>query len=231
MGTYKFSGIKDWAAEDRPREKLLEKGLGSLSNAELLAILLGSGIRNQSALELARITLNQVENNLNELGKMDVFMLQKTKGIGKARAIIIIAALELGRRRTKSEIINRKQISSSKDVYELFQPLLADLHHEEFWILLLNRSNRIIEKVKISQGGITGTIIDVRIILKHAIEKLSTSIVLCHNHPSGNLNPSESDCMITKKIKEAGCYLDIPVIDHIIVCNSSYYSFADEGRL
>ncbi len=231
MGSYKHNGIKNWAAEDRPREKMLEKGISSLSDTELLAILLGSGIKNHSAVELAKLILKKAENNLNELGKLDVRTLQKTKGVGEARAITIIAAMELGRRRKMSEILNRKQISSSSDVFELFQPILSDLPYEEFWVLLLNRSNKIIDKVKISQGGLTGTIIDVRLILKHAIERLSTSIILCHNHPSGNLQPSDSDCKITEKIKEAGNYLDLPVVDHIIVCNSSYFSFADEGRL
>lgn len=231
METYKYTCIKDWASEDRPREKMLEKGISSLSDAELLAILLGSGIKNQSAVDLAKKVLKKAENNLNELGKLDVRTLQKTKGVGEARAISIIAAMELGRRRKMSDILNRKQITSSNDAFELFQPILSDLQYEEFWILLLNRSNKILDKVKISQGGLTGTIIDVRLILKHAIERLATSIILCHNHPSGNLQPSESDCKITLKIREAGNYLDIPVIDHIIVCNSSYYSFADEGRL
>ena len=231
MISYKKLNIKKWALEDRPREKMLKRGINSLNDSELLAILVGSGIKDQSAVELARKILQKAENNLNELGKLDIKALQKIKGVGEVRAITIIAALELGRRRKMSDILNKKRITTSNDVFELFHSILSDLPYEEFWILLLNRSNKIIEKVKISQGGITGTIIDVRLILKNAIERLATSIILCHNHPSGNLQPSDSDNLITRKIQEAGKYLDLPVIDHIIVCDGEYYSFADEGKL
>lgn len=231
MAEYKNLTIKDWALEDRPREKLLSKGLSSLTDAELIAILIGSGIKNESAVELAKKILLAVKNNLNELGKLSVEDLMASKGIGEARAITIIAALELGRRRKQADIMEKKKISGSKDVFEFFQPVLADLPYEEFWILLLNRSNKIIEKFKISQGGISGTVIDVRMILKNAIEKLASSIILCHNHPSGNLQPSEADKKITTKLKDAAMIMDMQVLDHLIITDSSFFSFADEGML
>lgn len=231
MAEYKNLTIKDWALEDRPREKLLSKGLSSLTDAELIAILIGSGIKNESAVELAKKILKAVKNNLNELGKLTVEDLMASKGIGEARAITIIAALELGRRRKRADIMEKKKISGSKDVFEFFQPVLADLPYEEFWILLLNRSNKIIKKFKISQGGISGTVIDVRMILKNAIEKLASSIILCHNHPSGNLQPSEADKKITTKLKDAAMIMDMQVLDHLIITDSSFYSFADEGIL
>ncbi len=223
--------IKDWAVEDRPREKLLSKGINSLSDAELVAILIGSGNRDETAVELSQRILSLSENNLNLLGKQTVNNLKKIKGIGEAKAITIIAALELGKRRKISEIIDKKKITSSSDINEMFQPILGDLPYEEFWILLLNRSNKIIEKVKISQGGISGTVIDVRLILKNAIEKLASGIILCHNHPSGNNKPSEADKNITKKLKDAATFMDINVLDHIIVTDNEYFSFADEGLL
>jgi len=231
MAEYKNLTIKDWALEDRPREKLLGKGLNSLTDAELIAILIGSGNRNESAVELAKKILKGVKNNLNELGKLTVEDLMASKGIGEAKAVTIIAALELGRRRKQADIMEKKKISGSKDVFEFFQPVLADLPYEEFWILLLNRSNKIIEKFKISQGGISGTVIDVRMILKNAIEKLASSIILCHNHPSGNLQPSEADKKITTKLKDAATIMDMQVLDHLIITDSSFYSFADEGML
>ncbi|MBA7518051.1 hypothetical protein ES705_10116 [subsurface metagenome] len=231
MAEYKNLTIKDWALEDRPREKLLGKGLNSLTDAELIAILIGSGNRNESAVELAKKILKGVKNNLNELGKLTVEDLMASKGIGEAKAVTIIAALELGRRRKQADIMEKKKISGSKDVFEFFQPVLADLPYEEFWILLLNRSNKIIEKFKISQGGISGTVIDVRMILKNAIEKLASSIILCHNHPSGNLQPSEADKKITTKLKDAARIMDMQVLDHLIITDSSFYSFADEGML
>lgn len=231
MAEYKNLTIKDWALEDRPREKLLGKGLNSLTDAELIAILIGSGNRNESAVELAKKILKGVKNNLNELGKLTVEDLMASKGIGEAKAVTIIAALELGRRRKLADVMAKKKISGSKDVFEFFQPVLADLPYEEFWILLLNRSNKIIEKFKISQGGISGTVIDVRMILKNAIEKLASSIILCHNHPSGNLQPSEADKKITTKLKDAARIMDMQVLDHLIITDSSFYSFADEGIL
>jgi|SRR6056297_254069 len=223
--------IKEWAVEDRPREKLLKKGIHSLSNAEIIALLIGSGTKNESAVELSRRILNNVNNNLNELGKLGVNELIKNKGIGEAKAITIIAALELGKRRKISEILEKKKITQSNDVFEFFQPVLGDLPHEEFWILLLNRANRIIEKKKISQGGVSGTVIDVKVILKHAIENLSSSLILCHNHPSGNKTPSNADNTITRKLVEAGDIMDIKILDHIIIADTAYYSYADEGNL
>lgn len=223
--------IKDWAPEDRPREKLLAKGIKSLSDAELLAILIRTGQKNESAVDIARKILSLVRNNLNELGKLSVKDMEKVKGIGEAKAITMIAALELGRRRKLSEIQQKQKISGSRDAFEYVQSYVEDLSHEEFWVLYLNRSNRIIDQVKISQGGVSGTVIDVRIILKHAIEKLASSIIISHNHPSGNLEPSTADIQITKKIKQAADFHDIQVLDHIIIGDQQYFSFADERIL
>src|SRR6056297_4200690 len=231
MTEYNNLRIKEWAVEDRPREKLLKKGIQSLSNAEIIALLIGSGTKNESAVDLSKKILKKANNNLNELGKLDVNELMKNKGVGEAKAITIMAALELGRRRKIAEIIEKKKITKSNDVFDFFQPLLGDLPHEEFWILLLNRANRIIEKKKISQGGVSGTIIDVKVILKHAIENLASSIILCHNHPSGNKTPSNADNTITHKLVDAGNLLDIKVLDHIIIADTDYYSYADEGNL
>jgi len=223
--------IKNWAVEDRPREKLLLKGARTLSDTELIAILLGSGTRELSAVDLGRQLLQRADNNLNTLGKLTVKDLMKHKGIGEAKAISIVAALELGKRRKLEESRSSQSIKSSKDVYEIFEPLVSDLQHEEFWILLLNRSNRIIGKSKISQGGVAGTVIDTKLIMKTALEHLASSIILCHNHPSGNLNPSGSDIEITNKIKIAANCLDMKLLDHVIVADHSYYSFLDEGKL
>lgn len=231
MEEYSTLKIKDWAVEDRPREKLLKQGINTLSDAEIIALLIGSGTRNESAVELSKKVLKTAENNLNELGKLGIPDLTKMKGIGEAKAITIMAALELGRRRKISEIINKKKITQSKDVFELFQPITGDLPHEEFWILLLNRSNRIIERFKISQGGVSGTVIDVKIILKYAIEKLASSIILCHNHPSGNRNPSNADDSITEKLIKGAELIDIKVLDHIIIADTNYFSYADEGKM
>jgi len=226
---YEKLSIKNWAVEDRPREKMLAKGIRALSEAELIAILIGSGNPKETAVELSRRILASVNNNLNELAKLSVDELQKFNGIGEAKAINIMAALELGRRRKESEPDEKIAINSSGDVARIFQPLLGDLPHEEFWVLLLNRSNRVIDKYMVSQGGVTGTVTDVKIILKIAIEKLASAVILCHNHPSGNLQASDADKTITKKVKEAGQWVDIPVLDHIIIGNEKYYSFADEG--
>ncbi|MCG8410401.1 MAG: DNA repair protein RadC [Bacteroidales bacterium] len=223
--------IKDWAIEDRPREKLLEKGIRSLSNAEIIAILLGSGTKNESAVDLSKKVLKTASNNLNELAKLEISDLIRIKGIGQAKAITIIAALELGRRRKIADIIDKNKITESKDVFDLFCPIIGDLAYEEFWILLLNRSNQIIDKIKISQGGVASTVIDIKIILKKAIDKLASSIILCHNHPSGNKNPSSSDNSITQKLKLAAEYVDIKVLDHIIIADTQYYSYADEESL
>lgn len=228
---YKKLSIKEWAVEDRPREKMLEKGVRSLSDAELIAILIGSGNLDETAVEVSRRILVSVNNNLNELGKKSITDLQKFKGIGPAKAITITAAMELGRRRKETEPEEKAKITTSGDAAVIFKPLLSDLPHEEFWVLLLNRNNLIIDKFMVSQGGLAGTIIDVRIILKTALEKLACSMVLCHNHPSGNLTPSDADKDITKKIREAGRYMDIPVLDHLIIGNDAYFSFADEGLI
>lgn len=228
---YKKPSIKEWAVEDRPREKMLAKGIRALSEAELIAILIGSGNLEESAVEVSRRILSSVNNNLNELGKKTIADLQKFKGIGPAKAITIAAAMELGRRRKESEPDEKPKIVTSADGAAIFRPLLSDLPHEEFWVLLLNRNNLVIDKMLVSQGGLSGTVIDVRIILKMALDKLASSIILCHNHPSGNLMPSEADKDITKKIKEAGKHMDIPVLDHLIIANDSYFSFADEGLI
>jgi DNA repair protein RadC len=223
--------ITEWAVEDRPREKLIHKGMASLSDAELLAILISSGTKDKSAVDLGRELLSLVNNNLNSLGKLSVSDLTMLHGIGPARAVTIAAALELGRRRKLAEIPESFQIKCSKDVFELFQPLLSDLAHEEFWILFLNRSNKVINRMKLSQGGISGTVTDVRLVMKKAIEYLSSGIIVCHNHPSGNLSPSEADNRITMKIKEAGNIMDIQLLDHLIITDKDYYSFADNGLL
>ena len=231
MEEYKNLPIKNWAMEDRPREKLLSMGLKSLTDAELLAIIIGSGQKNESAVEVAKKVLGLAQNNLNELGKLSIKNLEKVRGIGETKAITLIAALELGRRRKLSELKKKQKITNSRDAFDFVQPYVEDLSYEEFWVLYLNRSNRVIDQKKISQGGVSGTVIDVRIILKHAIEKLASSLIISHNHPSGNLQPSESDIQITKKIKDAAKFHDLQVLDHIIISDQNYFSFADEGIL
>ncbi|MCD6556720.1 MAG: DNA repair protein RadC [Bacteroidales bacterium] len=221
--------IKNWAADDRPREKLLTKGIETLSDAELIAILISSGNRNESAVELAKRMLSDNQNNLNETAKLSISDLQKYKGIGEAKAISIVAALELGKRRNISEVIERKQIKSSKDIFEIFGQKLGDLPYEEFWLMILNRANKIIELKKISAGGVSGTVTDIKIILKAAIEKTASGIIVCHNHPSGNIKPSSADINLTKKLKSACELVDISFLDHVIVSYNHFYSFADEG--
>lgn len=223
--------ITDWAPEDRPREKLLLKGISALSNAELLAILIGSGIKEKSAVDIGRELLNIAENNLGNLGKLTINDLKKINGIGEAKAVTISAALELGRRRKISESGEYPQIKCSADVFNLLQPVMEDLTHEEFWILFLNRSNRVTNQIKISQGGVSGTVTDVRIIMKKAVENLASGMIVCHNHPSGNLTPSDSDTSITRKIKDAGNLMDVQLLDHLIISGNNYYSFADNGVL
>ncbi|MBP6009582.1 MAG: RadC family protein [Bacteroidota bacterium] len=224
--------IKEWAEADRPREKLMQKGRQSLSDAELLAILIGSGTRHESALEIARRILTKVDNNLHALGLMPLNELRSFRGIGDARAIIIQAALELGLRRTRDETRPpQDKIRGAADVAAQFRPLLCDLMHEEFWVLLLNRANTIIGKEQISKGGLTGTVADPRLIFRSAIDRRAAAIVVCHNHPSGNLSPSEQDIRLTKNLVEAGKVLEIPVLDHIIITQHGFYSFADEGRI
>lgn len=222
--------IKAWAEDDRPREKLLNKGCAALSDAELVAILIASGNREMSAVELAQLILRDVNHNLTALAKLNLHDLMAYRGIGEAKAISIAAALELGRRRKNETQEARTKVNSSKVVYDEFYPL-CDLNHEEFWVLLLKRNNTIIDKVKVSSGGISGTVADARLIFKSAIQRLASAIILVHNHPSGNLKPSDSDHSLTKKLKAAGETLDIPVLDHVIVADAGYYSFADEGQL
>ncbi|TDO03788.1 RadC family protein [Sunxiuqinia elliptica] len=228
---YKKPSIKEWAVEDRPREKLLVQGTRSLSEAELIAILIGSGNSKESAVELARRILSAVNNDLAALSKKDAAFLLKFNGIGEAKAVNIMAALELGRRRKEQAASVKTTILNSRDAANYFRPLLEDLPHEEFWVLLLNRSNTVIDKFMVSQGGVTGTVIDVRLILKTALEKLACSLILCHNHPSGNILASEADKKVTQKIKEAAQLMEIAVIDHVIIAHDQYLSFADEALL
>ena len=231
MQDQKPFSIKNWAEGDRPREKLLQKGKMSLSDAELIAILIGSGSREESAVQLSKRILAASENKLNELGKFSVQQLTKFKGIGEAKAIMIVAAMELGRRRRGEEAVQRKQITSADAVFEVMQPIIGDLGHEEFWILYLNNSNKILQKLQLSKGGMTGTLVDVRLAFKNALEVGATSVILAHNHPSGTLKPSEADKQLTRKLKLAGESLDIKVLDHLIVTQKSYFSFANEGIL
>ena len=224
-------GIKAWAEEDRPREKLMEKGRHVLTEAELIAILIGSGSRDETAVGLSKRILASVGNNLNDLGKLNLQELIKFKGIGEAKAISVMAAMELGRRRKETEIVKRDKISVSKDVYDIMHPIFIDLPHEEFWLLILNRANLVIKKELISRGGVSGTVVDTKIIFKAAVESYASSIIICHNHPSGNLKPSEADIRITKSIKEAGKLMEIPLLDHLIITENGFYSFTDEGMI
>lgn len=223
--------IKNWSDDDKPREKLVLKGKQSLSNAELMAILLGSGSRDESALELSKKILNKFENSLHQLGKANLKQLTSFKGMGVAKAVTIISALELGRRRKEEEPKEIKKITSSKDVFTVMQPFIGDLQHEEFWLLLLDNANKVIATKQLSRGGITATIVDCRIIFKMALEANAVSIILCHNHPSGKTTPSEADITVTKKVVTMGKTLEIPILDHIIITETSYYSFADEGNI
>ncbi len=224
--------VKDWAEEDRPREKILLKGIHSLSDAELLAIIIGSGSKNETAVGLAQRILWSAGNNLGKLGKLPVKQLvSEFKGIGTAKAISIVAALELGKRRNAQVCFPQETILSSKDTFQHFYPLLCDIPHEEFWVLLLNRSSKITNRIKISQGGVSETIVDLKMILKEAVLHLASSIILCHNHPSGNPLPSQNDDLITQRVKDSCRLVDITVLDHLIVCDGRYYSYADEGRI
>ncbi len=223
--------IKDLSEEDRPREKLLNKGRRSLTDAELLAILIGSGNRSETAVQLCQRILSDLKNDLNKLGKLEVSELMKYKGIGEAKAISIIAALEIGRRRKSENQEEIQSIGSSKAAYEYFISNMADLAHEEFWVLLLNRANKPIDIKMVASGGVSATIVDVKIVLKLAIEKLASSIIIAHNHPSGSLIPSDADKEITTKIKNACKLIDIPLLDHIIVTDRGFYSFCDEVNL
>lgn len=223
--------IKSWSESDRPREKLEEKGRRALTDSELLAILIRSGSRDESAVDLAKRMLKTVDNDLTALSRLTVKDMAQFKGIGKVKAITIVAALELGSRRATAQAVEKKKITSSKDAVEVFKGQLADLPYEEFWIMMLDRANKIIDIENISKGGISGTVVDARIIFKNAIQNLASGIILCHNHPSGNNKPSQNDISLTRKLKDAGMLLDINVLDHIIISGSSFYSFADEGAL
>lgn len=223
--------INQWAEADRPREKMMSKGAEALSDAELLGILIGSGNTDESAVELMRRVLASCDNNLNELGKWDVHRFSTFKGLGPAKSLTIMAALELGKRRKQQEIGERQVIRYSKEIYHLFHPLLCDLPYEEFWLLLLNQGCKVIDKVRISSGGIDGTYVDVRTILREALLQHATQIVLVHNHPSGNTTPSIDDKNITQKIKSASQTMNISLTDHVVVCEGSYFSFADEGLI
>lgn len=223
--------IKNWSQDDQPREKLRDKGKAALSDAELVAILIGSGNRDESAVALCKRIFASVDNNLSELGKLSLKQLMEFKGIGEAKAITIAAALELGRRRRSGDALEKKKIASSASVFELMQPVIGELPHEEFWIVYLNNSNKVIQKNQLSKGGITGTLVDVRLALKTALEVGATGIILAHNHPSGTLKPSEADKQLTSKLHTAAKSLDIKVLDHLIITEKAYFSFADENIL
>jgi DNA repair protein RadC len=227
------SGIKSWAEEDRPREKLFQKGKQSLSESELIAILLRTGTREKTAVDVAKELMRKANNDLSALSKFSVkdILDFNLPGIGETKAITIVAALELGRRRQAAGVKDRLKISTSRDAFDVLHPLLADKPHEEFWIMLLNRANKVMETLPISSGGLTGTVADVRMIFEHAIKSKATSIMLCHNHPSGNLSPSQLDIDLTKKLVKAGETLDVKVLDHLIIGENKYYSFADEGMM
>jgi DNA repair protein RadC len=223
--------IKQWSPSDQPREKLRDQGARFLSNAELIAILIGSGTPDVSAVDLSKIILSSVQNNLNALGKLSLKKLMQFKGIGEAKAIKITAAMELGRRHKSAQIQRRLKITSSQTVFDIMQPLLGSLEHEEFWVIYLNNSNSVLYKLQISKGGITGTVVDVRLILKKAIELAAVAIILVHNHPSGILRPSDADRDVTQNLKKAASTLEIKVLDHLILTEKTYFSFADENML
>ena len=231
MNKYDSHALTTWAVEERPREKVMANGVQYLSDSELLAILLGSGTKNMTAVELARLLLQGLDNDLHKLGRQGISDLVRIKGIGPAKAITLLAALELGRRRAGVRHPEKIPIKSSETVYDLFHPLMGDLEHEEFWLLMLNRANRVLGRYKVSQGGLSGTVIDTRIILKKALDNLASSIIVCHNHPSGNNQPSDADVKITEKLKKAAEMLEIKLLDHVIIADKSYFSFADEGLI
>ena len=223
--------IKSWALDDRPREKLLAKGKNALSDAELIAILIGSGNKKETAVGLSKRILQAVGGNLNELSKLSVEKLCSFNGIGEAKAISIITALELAKRKQLEATLIKPKITSSKSVFNVMQPIIGDLPHEEFWVLYLNNSNKVLAKNQISKGGLTATVVDVRLILKKALELASVGLVVCHNHPSGKLTPSQSDKHLTQKLKNASATLDIKLLDHLIITEKDYFSFADERIL
>ncbi len=223
--------IKNWAEEDRPREKLLSKGRTALTDSELIAILLGSGSRTQTAVDLAKQVLGTLGNDLNRLAKLSVNDLKKFKGIGEAKAISIVSAMELSRRRRDADVQKTLRIEGSDDIYQLLTPHLLDIHHEEFWVVYLNQAHVVLGKSIISKGGVSGTLIDQKLVFKQAIEMLASAIVIVHNHPSGSLKPSQQDVELTKKVKQAALLFDIRLLDHVIFTNESYFSFSDEGVL
>jgi DNA repair protein RadC len=231
MGYEGSLSIKQWSEDDRPREKLLLKGRAALSNAELLGLILGSGSRRESAVDLAKRILDLSGNNLTELSRLSIPDLTRVKGVGMAKATTLVAAFELGNRRREQEAIQRDKVSGSREVFELFHGELSTATYESFWVLLLNRANRVLRKISISEGGLSGTVADPKKIFKIALEHNASSVILCHNHPSGNIQPSEADIRLTKKMKQAGELLDMPVLDHLIIGGDSYFSFADEGNL
>lgn len=223
--------ITAWAEEDRPREKMLLKGRNALSDAELIAILIGSGTVGESAVALAQRILAQADGNLHELGKRTIKDLQRFKGVGEAKAITIVAALELGRRRQLSDLRERPRLGNSRDAFNVIAPLLTDLHHEEFWLLLLNRNHEVFARERLSTGGMAGTVVDIKLVLKTALDARAAAFVAIHNHPSGSLDPSPEDIALTKRLQQAGQIIDLPLIDHLIVSERGYYSFADHAML
>jgi DNA repair protein RadC len=227
----KFLGIKDWAKDDRPREKLLTKGKGALSDAELLAIVMGSGSYKQTAVELAKEMLFQTGNDLSLLSKKSWEELKRFRGVGQAKAAALVAAFELGRRRQSSERPTQHRMTTSKMVFEQMQPYFTDMLHEEFHVLLLNRGNEVIRFIQVSVGGTSGTVVDGKIIFKKAIDHGAQAIILMHNHPSGNLKPSDKDIYVTEQLVRFGGYIDLPVLDHIIFSENGYFSFADNGLI
>ncbi len=227
----KMQPIRQWAEDDRPREKMLLKGKSALSNAELIALLIGSGNRQESAVQLAQRMLDSVDNNLIELAKLSIEELSRFRGMGKAKAVSIVAALELGKRRVAERVVKQNKITASRDAYDLLRPELTDNYYETFYVILLDRANRVIRKLNISSGGVAGTVVDPKKLFKLALDHNASSLILAHNHPSNNLTPSENDVRLTEKLKKAGAALDIPVLDHIIAGNDNYFSFADEGIL
>jgi len=223
--------MRNWAEEDLPGQKMLLKGVNSLSNAELLAIIIGTGIKDNNSLEIAKKMLESTDNNLNAFWRINYADLKKFTGIGEKRAVKLLAIFALARRRNESEALSQEKISSSRDAFEIFHSLIGDLPYEEFWMLMLNKANKILQKVRISEGGVSGTVVDPKKIFKIALDHHASSIILGHNHPSGNIQPSEADNKITQKIKDCGMMLDMAVLDHIIIGGEMYYSFADEGAL
>ncbi len=231
MSEQTYRAITAWAEEDRPREKMILKGRQALSDAELLAILIGSGTTGLSAVALAQQILQSVDGDLNDLGKCSLPDLQKFPGIGEAKAVTIAAALELGRRRQLSDLRERPRVTHSRDAFQAIAPLLTDLQHEEFWLLLLNKANEIFARERLSSGGMSGTVVDLKMVLKAALQAKAAAFIAVHNHPSGNLQPSQADIDLTRRLKQSGHLIDLPLLDHLIISERGYFSFADEGLM